>query len=614
MVLPPHENDGPIASNLTLSLALEGLPLGIILTDSQGTIIEANSHIATFLQRTQNIELIDRPLSDIFPISHGQILSVLSDSKEFESIQLQELPDLCVLVVPIKDIFTGLSITVMDKKIIGSYFGSAPSLTVLNKVYDRILNHDSHGVIVYDTQGRIVLVNNSAAKSLGVLKEDLEGLSIFQINEAKLTDNHIALDVLVKKCVLSQITRYSKTGKTVCLVGFPILNHAGEVILVVVTERDLTSNLETNVSSSNEWELISIINEELDGQIVPSVKDNSFVQNSPAMSKALDIAYKFARNQSQEILILGDPGTEVGKIARYIHDNSTRHHAPFTEINCAIMEDKTLDALIFGRESESFGERSYNSGAGLLEAVGKGSIFLKNIEKLSLTFQVKLFNFMSNKEFYKLEGNEPILSKATLIFSTSVNLENLVKENLFINELYNSLSPNVVSVPPLKSRREDILDMAREELKRLNLHYGVAKYLDQEAALVLMSHDYPGNTRELYNAIHQAALFSATPNIGSFLKAYFSSEDVPFFFDRKHKEQKVLPAIPGDKIPGFKTIKDSGLSRTLGAIEKRLLLETLNNCRSTREMASILGISQASVSRKLRKYRIDAPGKYYQEE
>jgi TyrR family helix-turn-helix protein len=179
---------------------------------------------------------------------------------------------------------------------------------------------------------------------------------------------------------------------------------------------------------------------------------------------------------------------------------------------------------------------------------------------------------------------------------------------LFLPELLAALRPYSINIPSLRDRQKDIVDLAWAELVRLNRRFGVAKFLDPLALEILYTQYYPGNVRELKNVIYQAVIFSSTPEIGPFLRLLFNSRNL----NGAHKRDPQLPEIeiipPLDPPQITLDLKGNNLATTLKNFEKSLLTEASNKCRNTREMAQLLGVSQASVSRKLKKYKVNSPG------
>ncbi|MDR2349465.1 MAG: sigma 54-interacting transcriptional regulator [Deltaproteobacteria bacterium] len=618
MVKQPHDITPKPDGTGPLHAALEALPLGIIITDKGGKIIDANAQACVLLQLKQNVRqtLKGKKLSYLFPFSHGHVSGARLEPGETKSVQLREFPDLCVVTTLVKNSTDNVSLTILDKKLFGSYFGTAPSMNALNAVYKRISRKESEGVVIYDAEAKIVFANDRAAENIGIDRVALEGLSTRKLIESKFTDNHMALNVIVEKTVMSQMATYPRTGKTVCLIGYPIVNTAGNVILAVIVERDLTTNILPAVSLANELELITLMKREFEAKNLPPVSESSFVRNSPAMRKVLETAHRYSRNKYRDFLILGDPGTSPGMLARFIHDNSDRKNEPFVEIDGSSRDAKRLETLLFGSESGAgnLGEAPRLRHYGLLEAVGRGTVFIDNVQNADAHAQSRIMAYLNKHSLFRVGGKEWRKSRAFVIFGATAGPDGPGRGKKFMASLRDRLSRSTLKLPPLTSRKEDILDLAQEELTRLNLLYGVSKYLDNQATEILMSRDFKVNVRELLVSIHQAALFSATPQIGEFLRLHFDSI-VPGECGAEKKPEVDLPpelptmSIPLDKLPGYESMKEKGLPETMMTIEKKLILEAIADCGTTRDLAAILGISQSGVFRKLRKHDLSLPGK-----
>ncbi|MDR2405963.1 MAG: sigma 54-interacting transcriptional regulator [Deltaproteobacteria bacterium] len=518
-----------------------------------------------------------------------------------------------MLAQPLEGNLEGLALSILDYRVLGSLFDSAPSMTFLNQLFKKVLDTSSEGLIIVDNRGCLVFLNSVAADHLGVSLRDILGMPLNYLREAKLADLSVAYEVLAHKRRISASSTFPNTSREVFLTGYPVFAQDASVSMVIITEKDLGGIVRQDTSDTWEKSVLSSIEEELSNLTVKDDQIPEFYLKSFDMKEAIEKARRYVRFQFKDILLLGEDGTEKVLVALFMHLSSMRAKETFYRINCAFTDEQSLEAELFGVEAGAYGEHNpSHSISGVLDLVGRGTLYLQNICNMPLSFQLRLQTFLAKREYRRVGGSAVYESFATIIFSSSKDLDVMVERKEFLPELYQKLSTHSIVIPPLRIRRDDMLDMARDELASLNKRYGTNKFLDPLAEEILSNYSFPGNIRELKNSIHQAVLFSGTSNIGSFLKLYFGpGVEMPVFDLRRAFVKSASVPDEIETLP-MKSHLGKGLTATLNEIEKKLLMEALATCRSTREMAVVLGISQAGVSRKLKKYNLEAPGKIFQ--
>lgn len=292
-------------------------------------------------------------------------------------------------------------------------------------------------------------------------------------------------------------------------------------------------------------------------------------------------------------------------MAKFIHKNSKRADSPFVHINCAVLPEQLLEAELFGYERGAFTGADPAGKAGLFEMAGDGTLFLDEIGEMPISLQAKLLTFLDSSEFRRIGGTQTMTANCAIITATNQNLEQLTKYRQFRGDLFFRLRAFSLNIPPLRNRPEDVIHLAKAALDDYNRQYQQHRALDPLALEVLKGYSYPGNVRELLNMIHQAVLLSERKFIGSFLKAAMSqasSEMMGMGLDA------VTPNSGTGKSPSAAQKSPPLLESAQAELEKSALLQALSKSRNTRDMAAYLGISQASVSRKLRKHGLTPPG------
>lgn len=224
-------------------------------------------------------------------------------------------------------------------------------------------------------------------------------------------------------------------------------------------------------------------------------------QNS-AMKRLLDLALRVAPTDCS-VLITGDSGTGKELIARYLHLNSTRCNAPFIAVNCGAFSEDLLANELFGHEKEAF-TGAVTQKKGLIEAASGGTLFLDEITELSTTMQVKLLRVIQEREVLRLGATEPVKVDNRVIAATNRDINAMVKNGTFRQDLYFRLNVVTLRIPPLAERKDDI---------PLLMHHFLQKYsaqmrkdvtgISEDVIGVLTNHDFPGNVRELENIIER---------------------------------------------------------------------------------------------------------------
>lgn len=585
--------------SITLEDVLNVMPVGVMLIDYDGLVLAGNHQMATLLGLTAK-ELNDRSISDLLPKSADEVMNVVRSQRQAAGFFVSELDGCFVHARPLPRDRRIWAISVFDQRLWQTYLGDGPTLDPLTPYYKQIFESSSDGISISDNQGRLILVNEASALGhVGVAREELQGRHVSAMVDHGLTDDYITMDVIREKKPVTRIIKYHKTGKHIFLTGTPIFNAEGQVYLVVINERDLTALLELQTSLKQQKEILDRFKAELAEMCLAELASNEVVALNPGMRRTRDTALKLAQHDVSQILITGESGTGKGLLAKFIHANSRKSQEPFIHINCAALPESLLEAELFGYEKGAFTGADASGRAGLFEVAGNGTAFLDEIGEMSLPLQSKLLTFLDNREFRRLAGHKTITASCNIIAATNQNLERLVAEGRFRQDLYYRLNVFSLYIPPLRERPEDMLELARREVEKLCQRYGQKRELDSRALEVLRKHSFPGNVRELLNSISQAVLLSDSPQLGSFLAKTLIA-------GQHYGDVNPLPAS-GPKAAEKAKVDNVPLKSSLAETEMANLSEALKRCGTTREMADFLGISQAGVSRKLKKYGLKPP-------
>jgi two-component system response regulator AtoC len=234
---------------------------------------------------------------------------------------------------------------------------------------------------------------------------------------------------------------------------------------------------------------------------------HAIVGQSPEMQKVYELIHKVARSRAT-VLIRGESGTGKELVAKAIHESSDRAGGPFIAVSCAALPETLLESELFGHEKNAFtGATSQKPGR--FELAHKGTLFLDEIAEVPPAIQVKLLRVLQNREFERLGGTRTIKVDVRLIAATNKDLEQMVKQGTFREDLYYRLHVIQIYLPPLRERKEDIPLLVDHFLQRYNAENGKQlKSASQEAMQMLMNYHWPGNVRELENAIERAVVLA----------------------------------------------------------------------------------------------------------
>jgi DNA-binding NtrC family response regulator len=311
------------------------------------------------------------------------------------------------------------------------------------------------------------------------------------------------------------------------------------------------------------------------------ITTDKIIFRSPKMEGLINMAGRVA-NSRTTVLIQGESGTGKELLARLIHHLSPRSGKPIIVVNCGALPESLLESELFGHEKGSFTGAALRR-IGRFEEADGGTLFLDEIGEISPSVQVKLLRFLQEREFQRVGGNQTFHTDVRIISATNRDLETKVKEGTFREDLYYRLNVVVISVPPLRERKEDIPVLIDHFLKRYAAENRKnISGITREARDLLLKYDYPGNVRELENIIERAVVISRD--------SILSVEDLPF------TEETVYPAEMGKKETGM-------LRGSVEDLERRLIIDAMEKADDHQtKAAEILGISERMLRYKLKKY------------
>lgn len=242
------------------------------------------------------------------------------------------------------------------------------------------------------------------------------------------------------------------------------------------------------------------------------IKSSNFLATSANLDKTLNIAKKAAQTDVS-VMIMGESGVGKELFSRYIHENSKRKDSALMAINMAAIPENLLESELYGYEKGAFTDATATK-KGLFELANGGTLFLDEIGEMPLNLQPKLLRAIQEREIVRVGASKPIKIDVRIVSATNANLEQKVANGEFREDLFYRLNTVPLKIPPLRERKDEIVDIANATLKRVCVEYELGqKEFSQEAIDELLSYDYPGNIRELISIVERAAILSEGSSI-----------------------------------------------------------------------------------------------------
>ncbi len=454
--------------------------------------------------------------------------------------------------------------------------------------HDAIIDSSSDGLFVCDGTGRILRINPASERINNASAAQLVGRDYLDAaEEGLLILPSAALEALKKREPVS-LLQENRHGRKLISSATPVFDDAGELIRVVVSERDITETdrlqrqLEEQQAIGDQFrhQILELQQEQLESRPV--------IARSPCMVKALNQGLKVSAVDST-VLILGESGVGKGLFADLIHKNSGRAEQPIIKINCGAIPENLIEAELFGYEKGAF-TGAVGSKPGHLELANGGIIFLDEIAELPLSSQVKLLRFMEDGRITRLGSTQSRQIDVRILAATHRDLQQMVDNGSFRLDLYYRLSVIPLSIPALRERQECLTPLIRSYIDHFAKRTGREKRLTAAALDILTSYSYPGNVRELMNICERLVVMSDTDLLDVI--------DLPqsVLADAENDAELLYGSWPSEM----------SMAQILETVERRVLLDASKRHRKQLQIAAALGMSQPTVARKLHKYGISS--------
>ncbi|MFG0418265.1 sigma-54 interaction domain-containing protein [Ectopseudomonas khazarica] len=438
--------------------------------------------------------------------------------------------------------------------------------------------HD--GVYITDADGITLKVNSAYERLTGLRSEDVVGQHMQALVEQGVISQSVSLRVLKEGKALSLMQSVSQ-GKRLLVSGTPIFAEDGRVRYVVSTVRDMTELLRMKHERDELQQLRKLRSStaKLHAGQRDDLLDTSPVANLPASGRVFALARQVAASDVK-VLLQGETGVGKTLIAQYIHKSSPRAAQPFLALNCGALPENLIEAELFGYVAGAFTGAGSKGKRGLLELAHQGTVFLDEIGDLPLALQVKLLKVIEESRFIPVGGLELKEVDVRIVTATHHDLRAMVSEGRFRADLYYRLNVVPIHVPALRERREEIQPLLDFYLAEFNQRYGRELSWGLEALDALTDYDWPGNIRELINLVERLVVTCSAGSVELF--------DLP-------EEMRAARGARDDEhlLP---------LRKQVEQLERRLIRQALVQHKTTREAARVLGLSQATLVQKMKRW------------
>lgn len=395
--------------------------------------------------------------------------------------------------------------------------------------------------------------------------------------------------------VLKFVNQNSPESICIILTGFGTIKNAVDAIKMgafdYLTKPIKSEEILHTIKKALEFRHLKRENIQLRSQLKKKYQFKNIIGDSPSIQKIFEIIEKVADTDST-ILIQGESGTGKELIARALHYNSYRREGPFVPVNCAAIPSGLLESELFGHEKGAF-TNATRTRIGRFELANGGTLFLDEIGDMDVLMQSKLLRVIQEREFERIGGMKPIKIDIRVIAATHQDLEELVKQGKFREDLFYRLNVISIKMPSLRDRKSDIPLLVNHFIHQFKKSKRKeVNGITNEALTKLMEYDWPGNVRELENTIERMVILTNNKIL--------SVEDLP---------EKILSPVAKEFIGGIE-LSERGISleEAVNEFEKRLILQALNQTGWVKNKAAqLLNVNRTTLIEKMKRQKITPP-------
>ncbi|MBE3587680.1 MAG: sigma-54-dependent transcriptional regulator [Thermoanaerobacteraceae bacterium] len=447
----------------------------------------------------------------------------------------------------------------------------------VNGILESIFNSSRDGYIATNNRGEIIMLNQTMADFLETTPDDAIGRQVTEVVPATEPD------LIPRAGKLQQGKVIRLRGRETLVIHYPI-HKQGQVVGAV--SKVIFQDMEQLVATAGQWHSLRHNPDRAEQDRFAGARytlDN-LIGTSPAMVQLKETIRRVAQGPST-VLLHGESGTGKELVAHALHTSSPRRRGPFVKVNCAAVPENLLESELFGYQEGAFTGARKGGQVGKFEQAHGGTIFLDEIGDMPLPMQAKLLRVLQEREIERLGDSRPRLLDVRVVAATNRELEELIRQGRFREDLYYRLNVVSLYLPPLRERKGDLWDLVRHFIHKFNAGFGLKiRDLSADAWKIMQSYHWPGNVRELENVIERAFNLVEDDIIEiKHLPPYLQKLDQKAL---KNRQQRTLPVL-------------------LEEVEKEALMEALTAAGGNKmQAARILGISRAWLYKKMKQYGI----------
>ena len=568
--------------SITLDEILDNTNNAIIAIDPQGLILYANRAVYNILE-TPVQDIVGHTVTAYFPetglmrVFENGIAELGQQVKLNNTVLLSSrtpiyLHGKLVGAVAVFQDITSLQ-TFIDNLVI-----EHEKTKLLQHILEVVLNIAYDGLIVVNTEGVVTITNQAFASFFRKSPEDLIGKPITEIYK-----NPKFIDVLKTGLpvhgYIHDLNGHEIIASRIPIIqGGKIVGALGKIVFKNVDELYALTKKVNSLRSELDYYKKDVLEKNRSARELLKGKN-------PQMNSLVHTALRVAKSEST-VLLRGENGTGKELFAQLLHNESSRGQSPFIKVNCAAIPGNLLESELFGYDEGAFTGARKGGKLGKFELADGGTLFLDEIGDMEMAMQVKLLRVIQEREIERLGGNKLRNVDVRLVAATNRDLEAMIRNKQFREDLYYRLNVVTLTIPPLRERKDDIEGLIGTFLKKFNLQFlQSVTGITEEALNVLMKHRWPGNIRELENIIERAFnLLDGTEVQLKHLPNYLR------ILADGHNEGPFL---------------EGSLEDTLNRVEKETLVYALDVANGNKvQAAKALGLSRSGLYKKLIKHQL----------
>jgi PAS domain S-box-containing protein len=371
-----------------------------------------------------------------------------------------------------------------------------------------VMDTVGEAVCIIDDHDRVVTWNHRAEALYGIAAQEILGLPIEQFF------SNLVLTKVIKNRQQVRDTYHKPCSGTHVLINATPVRLGEKIIGGACAERDITELVYLNQELSKASSQVQTLKQKIDKMSLQQPDPFAVVYgHSCGIREAIAIAKRVSAT-NVPVLLRGESGTGKEVFARAIHAASQRS-GPFVEINCGAIPASLFESELFGYQSGAFTGADRKGKPGLFEVAHGGTVFLDEIGELPLEMQVKLLRVLQEKSFYRIGGGQPVRVDIRIIAATHRNLEEMIKQRHFRDDLYYRLNVVSLELPPLRERKEDVPELVYRAIQLFSAqHAKEINKVDPAVMAVFLDYAWPGNVRELYNMVERLFILAEGDVIG----------------------------------------------------------------------------------------------------